>query len=105
MSDNGKEFTTERDLLRGKIIQLAERGKVSYLKDDYDSIFRFIVSDDKEAIFWLLEDEAPEAVLEEREKGLRGGGFTSDRGPMIQILNNIFEKTKKNEPPDETRPT
>jgi len=101
LNHNGTDFEEKRNTLIRAVQSLhGSRGRVFHPKDDRDSVFRFVIADEREAIFWLLEDPTPQAASRERESGPRGGGFTSDREQMVRILRNLFDYTSKDRRPD-----
>lgn len=90
------DFIQTRDPLLRKLKDLITRHRVGGLQRyqaSEDPGFRFVIADGREAIFWLLADPSQEAGESERKKGRRrGGGFTTDRAQMIELLKGVFQE-------------
>jgi hypothetical protein len=88
---NQDDFIEQRNTLIRAI--KSKGGKVHYFKTGIDPGFRCIISDG-EAIFWVLSDPTPGGAERERQTEVyEGGGFTTDRAQMIDILSKLFRKT------------
>lgn len=88
---NQDDFIRKRDTL---VLAIEKKGgKVHYFKKGIDPGYRCIIADG-EAIFWLLSDPTPGGAKEDRQaKWIQGGGFTTDRNEMINILRTLFFAT------------
>jgi hypothetical protein len=77
-------------------------GTVDHYQHNQDPMIRFVVADEAEAIFWVIDDYTPEGVEKDQKKkrdygSYPGGGFTTDNAGMVRLLMNIFENVSRAE--------
>lgn len=70
-------------------------GRLTQHRPDEEPQVRFIVQDDKAALFWILESANPSgAASDARRSRARAAGFSTDTWHMIEILNGLFENAE-----------
>ena len=86
-----QEYLIERGGLYKSIVD-AENSELYHHEGDVDPPFRFLIIDGRKAILWVLENASAEgAAIEESSRRARAGGFKTELGYMVTVLEGVFD--------------
>jgi len=84
-------YFDKRATLYGAILS-ASKSEIFHHVGNFDPPFRFLIVDDRKAILWVLENPTPSGAAKEgRENRPRAGGFKTELGYMVTVLDGVFE--------------
>lgn len=90
-------FNNLNDSLKIEMRKLGTKINLYNWINGSDPGYRFIISDEKEVIYWVLVDTSWRQAKEEKEdKKIRVGGFHSEKREMVDLFQGNFKKTIEN---------